>query len=196
MVKPIDKDNLAINLANDPMELDAVNQVPEEEMVEVDFEKIEGEMGKMLIYIMRDRRNHFYVMSEVVAKDWKEQVSQNAGSYSWKKWNITTFPALKIGVDVITVSIIGFNAHQFDNVKHIIQATQTTSTIVDTAKQFFDTIDTGSRTEGNARSEHLKIVFEKNEREAQNFDSQTAEAERKLAESRKKREDFEQAMAR
>lgn len=197
MTRAVDSVNLPVNLANDPMELEKVDQVPvEEEVVEVDFEKIEAEMGKMLIYIMRDRRNHFYVMSEVVSKDWKEQVSQNAGSYSWKKWNITTFPALKIGVDTITVGIIGFNAHQFDNVKHIVDGTRTASGIVDTAMQFFGTLDTGSRTEGGARAEHLKIVFEKNEREAQNFDSQTAEAERKLAEARKKREDFEQAMAR
>jgi hypothetical protein len=188
----------------DPVELDAVKQVPAEEEVEVDFEKIEGEMGKMLIFIMRDRRNHFYVMSEVVSKEWKEQVSKNAGSYSWKKWNVTLFPMAKIGLDVLSVTIMGLNppssvaGHAIQQLTrdNVLRMTDGTSRAVDTAKQFFDTVDTGTRTEGGARSEQLKIVFEKNEREAQNFDSQTAEAERKLAEARKKREDFEQAMAR
>lgn len=195
MVDPINNNRLPVNEADDAMDIEAVPHKPVEE-VEVDFEKIETEIGKMLIYIMRDRRNHFYVMSEVVSKDWKEQVANNAGSYSWKKWNVTLFPAAKIGLDVFTVTFIGFNTHRFDTIKPQVKMFEKGSGIVDTAKQFFDTIDTGSRTEGQARAEQLKLVFEKNEREAQNFDSQTAEAERKLAEARKKREDFEQAMAR
>ncbi len=175
-----------------------VEFVPYESEVEeeVDFEQIEREMGKMMITIMRDRSNNYFVLSEAAGKEWMAQVKNNAGNYSWRKWNVTAFPVVKIGLDVLQVAVIGFSGAQMKKVEPILKTVGYVQSTVDTAKQFFDTLDAGTRTEGQAKAELSKLLFERNEREAQSSEQQTAESFRKMEDARRRREDMEQAMAR
>lgn len=174
-------------------EMLAVGDEPEQE---IDFEQVEREMGKMMITIMRDRSNHYFILSESAGKEWIAQVKNNAGQYSWRKWNITAFPAVKIGLDVLQVSVIAFSGSPMKDIEPVLKTVGYAQSTVETAKQFFDTLDAGARTEGQAKAELSKLLFERNEREAQSSEQQTAESFRKMEDARRRREDMEQAMAR
>lgn len=175
------------------VEMLPVDAAPEPE---IDFESIDREMGRMMIYIFRDRSNNYFMLSESAGREWMAQVKENAGQYSWRKWNITAFPVAKISLDVLQVSVIAFSGANMKKIEPILKTVGFVQSTVDTAKQFFDTLDQGVRTEGQAKAELSKLLFERNEREAQSSEQQTAENHRKAEESRRRREDIEQAMAR
>ncbi len=161
---------------------------------EIDFEQIEREMSRMMIFIMRDRSKHFSELSDCACKTWISQVKDNAGQY--RKWNVWAFPAAKITLDVVQIALIGTSGFQPKKIDGFLKIAGAMQSSVDAVKQIFDSFDAATRTEGQAKSELSKLLFERNEREQQSFEQQTAEYFRKTEDARRRREDMEQAMAR
>ena len=170
-----------------------MHEVPEEE---IDFEKIEREMGKLMIHIMRDRSKHYFEMSEACGKQWMAKVKENAHQYSWKKWNVSLPSAVILGLSGLQGGITAANATNLEAAKTTLEVIGSAQKAAEVGKQFFDTVSTGTRAEGQAKSDISKLLFERNEREAQSSEQLKAEAFRKAEEARRKREDIEQAMAR
>ena len=176
-----------------PHVFDQVYDVQEED---IDYEQIEREVVKMMHEHLMSRENTDFTLSISYCKEWMKNVKSNADQYSWRKWNITAFPAAKIGLSVIQVGVIVYSGAQMKRIEPILKGLEYTQSTVDVAKQFFDTLDTGKRTEGQAKADLSKLLFERTERESQTAEQQKADNLRKAEEAAKRRQDIEQAMAR
>ncbi len=171
----------AVEMANNGVSLDDED---------IDFETIVTEMAKLIIKGQQAREAHFYRLSELGRTIWMSAVKRHAAEYSGTKWNIIGFPVVKSLLDVAQIGATIANAPAAAKVAGIM------ASFSETGKEYFATVDTGKRTELQAFVELSKLLFERNERENQNYSQQVQEAFRKYDDARRRREEIEGAMAR
>lgn len=186
---------------------------------EPSFEEIEKEIGKMLIFIMRDRRNHYHAQSEVFEKEYKEQVKKQADSY--RGWAPVIFMTGEIALASVTV--LSFAAPQA--VKGVIERTpmrvylekfydanrqfklpemsQEITKISSESEKIFSSIKNfhsnavgAHRTELSAYSELARSHSEQKRQEHQKYLGEEQEAMRNFNQARNKRDDFMMGYAR
>lgn len=160
----------------------------------IDFETVEREISREQIYFMRSRSHQYFLLSESFSKEWMAQEMRNAAHY--RHWKNAAFAGFKIFLDVAQIGLIAGSGGKMKEIKPWLQGINKVQGITEVAKQFFETLDNGIRSEGQAKASLSKLLFERNEREEQASEQQKQEYHRKNEESRRRREDIEQAMAR
>ncbi len=188
VVQPQAKQYINLNQVRDAVEMANLGKNLDDE--DIDFETIVTEMAKLIIKGQQTREAHFYRLSELGRTIWMSAVKRHAAEYSGTKWNIIGFPIAKGLLDVAQIGATIAGAPSAAKVASIM------ASFSETGKEYFATVDTGKRTELQAYVELSKLLFERNERENQNYSQQVQEAFRKYDDARRRREEIEGAMAR
>jgi hypothetical protein len=208
MVRPI-SDNTESFI--DPTEYYVVPDVED-----LDFEKMESEMGKMLIMVTSDRRKYQHIRTETLDKEYKGSVSdhsaslRNAGQLLFLGGELlidgfhmfvvaTPKAELKNIFNFFRDTPLNFLATFFsqetapDSVKQIATLAKS---LLSSGKQVRENYLGADRSELSSKMQYVQSQLEKSGREQYSILSQEQEAVRNYEARRNKREDFMLQMAR
>jgi hypothetical protein len=164
---------------------------------EIDFEEIEKEMGKMLIFVSRDRRNYYHLQSGVLDNEYKEQVKKNVETY--RGWGVLAFTAGKCALQLVKLGTLTQpeNGSIFSiPTKDIVKGADFSDHIADAIKEVYNNSVGANRTEASAQADYLKSIAEQKRQEHQKYIQDEGDSVRKFEQARQKRNDFELSMAR
>ena len=181
--------------------LSKVDDIPTDSYImpessEIDFEEIEKAMGILLIYVTRDRRNHYHTQTGILDKEHKEQIKIHVRTFRGE--GPLVYSAFKIGLQAVKVGapfVIPANPNN-DILGKITAAAGFGETGADLIKQLYDNSVGANRVEASSQSDHLKSLAEQKRNEHSKYLQEEGDAVRKHEQARNRRDDFMLSMAR
>ena len=186
------------------------------EVDDLDFEKLESEMGKMLIIVTSDRRKYQHIRTELLIKENSERVADHAASLRNAGQLLfligkNALRSITLGAEVLPKENLKNIFNNFegtplnilatffardnapDQVKHVAKFAQE---FLGSFEQVRENYLNADRSEINSKMQYTQSQLEKSGREQYSILSQEQEAIRNYEARRNKREDFMLQMAR
>lgn len=155
---------------------------------ELDFEQVERDMGKLLIEVVCDRANNFAQLNDKMRKEWLKHVQELVAYFDWKQNpTLIVFPVAQLAVGCLQIAKANAD-------KPTVKSWGSVEKMVSAAKEFFNTSDTGKRTEIEAKRDSARMNNENTDRELQSLMQQLSEHLRKLDDAQRKNYDGQLGM--